>query len=246
MQNKNMNTLANDEDYLKGLNAVDQAIASRFSVRAFLSKPVPRQKVEHILEIAAWAPSGTNMQPWQVYVVSGATQKKLSDAIREAFFMGEAGHSRGWKYYPDDFFEPFKSRRRKCGIGLYQTLGIGKGETEKMKNQRARNYAFFDAPVGFIYTIHKDLEIGSWMDLGMFLQNVMVSARGQGLHTCPQAAFSDYHKIIRDHLGVPDDEIVVCGMSIGYADPNAVVNSFRPEREPVSEFANFEGFEDKS
>ena len=235
--------MASDEKYLSTLNPVDRAIASRFSARAFLKTPVSRSEIEHLLEVAGWAPSGTNMQPWQVYVTSGAVQKKLSEAICKAFFSGEKGYDRGWKYYPDEFFEPYKGRRRACGIGLYQTLGIGKGETEKMKQQRARNYKFFDAPVGMIITIHQDLEVGSWMDLGMFLQNVMVSARGQGLHTCPQAAFSDYHKIIRSHLDIPDDEIVVCGMSLGYGDPDAVVNSFRPEREPVSSYARFIGFE---
>ena len=113
-----------------------------------------------------------------------------------------------------------------------------------MKQQRARNYKFFDAPVGMIYTIHQDLEIGSWMDLGMFLQNVMVSARGHGLHTCPQAAFSDYHNIIREHLDIPEEQIVVCGMSMGYADQDAVVNGFRPDREELSSYANFNHFGD--
>jgi len=243
MDTEAFKSMANDEKYLSTLNPVDRAIASRFSTRAFLKTPVDQSKIEHILEVSGWAPSGTNMQPWQVYVTSGAAQKSLSDAICDAYFSGEQGHERGWKYYPDEFFEPYKGRRRACGIGLYQTLGIGKGETEKMKQQRARNYKFFDAPVGMIITIHKDLEIGSWMDLGMFLQNIMVAARGHGMHTCPQAAFSDYHKIIREQLDVSDDEIVVCGMSLGYADPDAVVNSFRPAREPVSSYTRFVGFE---
>lgn len=241
--NKEIKINPNDEASLQALNSVDRAIVSRGSTRAFLPTPLPRSLVEQILTVAGWAPSGTNMQPWQVYVLSGGVRQKLSEAICKAFFAGEKGHVRGWKYYPDEFFEPYKARRRACGIGLYQTIGIGKGETEKMKTQRARNYAFFDAPVGMIYTIHKDLEIGSWMDLGMFLQNVMVSARGHGLHSCPQAAFSDYHKIIRSHLGIPDEEIVVCGMSMGYADPDAVVNGFRPDREPLPSYANFNYFE---
>ncbi|HAT35321.1 MAG TPA: nitroreductase [Rhodospirillaceae bacterium] len=244
MSSKEIKIIPNDKECLELLNPVDQAIVSRGSTRAFLSTPVPRELVEQILKVAAWAPSGTNMQPWQVYVLSGAARQNLSDRICQAYFSGEEGHTRTWKYYPDDFFEPYKGRRRACGIGLYQTIGIGKGETEKMKQQRARNYKFFDAPVGMIYTIHQDLEIGSWMDLGMFLQNVMVSARGHGLHTCPQAAFSDYHNIIREHLDIPEEQIVVCGMSMGYADQDAVVNGFRPDREELSSYANFNHFGD--
>ena len=223
--------------------SVDGAITSRRSIRAFLSTPVPRDLVERILEVASRAPSGTNMQPWKVYAVAGEAKRRLSQAILDAFHGGEEGHTRDWKYYPDEFFEPYKTRRRTVGWGLYGALGIERGETGKMKAQRARNYVFFDAPVGFIFAIDERLEIGSWLDYGMFMENIMVSARGHGLHTCPQAAFSDYHKIIRDHLDIPDDHVVICGMSLGYADLDAKVNNFETEREPVSGFATFIDYE---
>ena len=234
----------NDEDCLDTLNLVDKAIVTRGSTRAFLSTPVEHRLIKQILSVAAWAPSGTNMQPWKVIVLAGKARQRLSDAISEAFFSSDKVHERTWKYYPDKFFEPYKARRRACGIGLYQTLGIGKEETEKMRQQRARNYKFFDAPVGMIFSIHNDLEIGSWMDFGMFLQNIMVSARGHGLHTCAQAAFSDFHTIIKEQLGIPDNETVVCGMAMGYADPNQKVNQYRPEREPLSSYANFEYYDE--
>lgn len=221
----------------------DAAITSRRSVRAFLPAPVPRKAVEHILDVAARAPSGTNMQPWNVYVVAGEAKERLSREILDAYWEGAEGHKRVWKYYPDEFFEPFKTRRRTVGWALYGALGIERGETDKMKTQRARNYAFFDAPVGMIFTIDERLEIGSWLDYGMFMQNIMIAARAQGLHTCPQAAFGDYHKIIRRQLGVPDNQIVICGMSLGYADLNDPANGFMTDRAPVTEFAAFIGYD---
>ena len=236
----------NDEDCLDTLNLVDKAIVTRGSTRAFLSTPVEPRLIKKILSVAAWAPSGTNMQPWKVIVLSGRARQELSDSICKAFLNGEKNHERGWKYYPDEFFEPYKARRRACGIGLYQTLGIAKGETEKMRQQRARNYKFFDAPVGMIFSIHNDLEIGSWMDFGMFLQNIMVSARGHGLHTCAQAAFSDYHTIIRKHLDIPENETVLCGMAMGYADPDQKVNHYRPMREPLSSYVNFDYYDEQA
>jgi nitroreductase len=243
MQNKT-EVLGNDAEYLEELNGVDRAIASRFSARAFLPDPVPQTLIRRILDVARWAPSGSNMQPWRVYVATGAVRDAVEKDILDSFFAGESGHERDFKYYPDSFFEPYIGRRRACGIGLYQTLGIAKGETEKIQQARARNFRFFDAPVGLFFTLHRDLQTGSWLDLGMFLQSIMVSARGHGLHSCPQAAFATYHKVIRPILSIPDDQILACGMSLGYADPDAVVNGFRPEREPVDSFATFHGFEE--
>lgn len=220
-------------------STVDDAIVTRRSMRAFLPTPVPRTLIEHILEVASRAPSGTNMQPWKVYVVTGQRKEDLSQAILDAFDSGADGHAREWAYYPEEFFEPYKSRRRTVGWGLYGLLGIERGEVEKMKAARARNYVFFDAPVGLIFVIDRKLEIGSWLDYGMFMQNIMVGARGHGLHTCPQAAFAQYHKIIREQLGIPEDHVVVCGMSLGYADPDATVNSLETERAATDEFVTF-------
>jgi nitroreductase len=220
----------------------DEAIVSRRSVRAFLPTPVPQSVIERILEVSARAPSGTNMQPWRVYVVAGDARAELVRAILAAYESGEKGHERSWKYYPDEFFEPYLSRRRTVGWGLYNLLGIAKGETDKMKAQRGENFRFFGAPVGMIFTIDSRLEIGSWLDYGMFIGNVMTSARGHGLHTCPQAAFAQYPKIIRAQLGIPESETVVCGLSIGYEDKGAAANRLRTDRAPPAEFARFSGF----
>ena len=221
----------------------DDAITSRRSVRAFLPTAVPRAVIEHILDVSARAPSGTNMQPWRVYVVAGATKENLTQAILAAHDFDEKGHVRAWKYYPDEFFEPYLSRRRTVGWGLYNLLGIAKGDAERMKAQRGENFRFFGAPVGMIFTIDKRLEIGSWLDYGMFIGNIMTSARGHGLHTCPQAAFAQYHTIIRAHLGIPENETVVCGLSIGYEDTDAVANNLRTDRVPLEEFTRFIGYE---
>lgn len=220
----------------------DDAITSRRSVRGFLPTPVPRVLIEHILEVSARAPSGTNMQPWRVYVVAGAAKETLTRAILAAHDSDEKGHERAWKYYPDEFFEPYLSRRRTVGLGLYKLVGIAKGDTARMKAQRGENFRFFGAPVGMIFTIDKRLEIGSWLDYGMFIGNIMTSARGHGLHTCPQAAFAQYHTIIRAQLGIPESETVVCGLSIGYEDTAAAANKLRTERAPVEAFARFIGY----
>jgi nitroreductase len=221
--------------------SIDDAIRSRHSVRSFLDRPVSREAIEHILDVARYAPSGTNIQPWQVYVLGGEAKQALSADILADHESNPEREEREYEYYPTDWYEPYLSRRRACGWGLYGSLGIERGQKERMHAQRARNYIFFDAPVGLIFTIERRLNTGSWMDLGMFMQNVMLSARGQGLHTCPQAAFANYHSIIRHHLPVPDEEIVVCGMAVGYRNPDASENIWRTDREPVSRFTRWIG-----
>jgi len=219
--------------------AVDAAIDSRRSVRAFLPTPVPRETVEEILTVSSRAPSGTNMQPWKVYVVTGPAKDRLSASVVDAFLNHAGEHHQEYKYYPDRFPEPYLTRRRKVGWDLYGLLDIKKGDTERMREQHARNHVFFDAPVGMIFTIDRVLEIGSWLDYGMFLGNIMTAARGRGLDSCPQAAFAPFHAVIRKELGIPESEIVICGMSLGYADANAPENRLVTERVPVSEFATF-------
>jgi nitroreductase len=222
--------------------SIDDAITSRHSVRAFLDQPVSRESIEHILNVARYAPSGTNTQPWQVYVLAGEIKTALSAAILAELEANPEAQEREYEYYPTEWFEPYLGRRRACGWGLYGALGIQRGENARMHEQRARNYTFFDAPIGLIITIERRLNIGSWMDLGMFLQNIMLSARGQGLHSCPQAAFANYHRLIRDHLPVSDEEIVVCGMAIGYRDALAPENIWRTDRAPLSSFTRWLGF----
>lgn len=237
-----MSTIPESLESSEVARVVDDAITSRRSVRAFLPTPVPRALVEHILAVASRAPSGTNMQPWCVHVVAGEAKERLSRAIIEAFEAGEQP-TRPWKYYPDELFEPYLSRRRAVGWGLYGLLGIAKGDRAATKAQQAQNYRFFGAPVGMIFSLDSRLQIGSWLDFGMFMQNIMICARGHGLHTCSQAAFADYHAIIRAQLGIPEGHTIICGMSIGYEDTTAPANRLRTERASVAEFTRFLDFE---
>jgi nitroreductase len=221
--------------------AVDAAITSRHSIRAFLDKPVERADIERILEVAARAPSGTNTQPWKVYVLTGQARQDLSDAIQAVNADPEQArqHTEEYAYYPREWVSPFVDRRRKVGWDLYTLLGLTRDNKAGMAAQHARNYRFFDAPVGLIFTIDRIMEQGSWLDYGMFLQNIMVAARGRGLDTCPQAAFTQYHRVIARQLGLPENEMVVCGMALGWADPDRIENSLVTEREPVQHFAHF-------
>ena len=222
----------------------DEAIATRRSVRAFLPTPVPRATVESLLALAARSPSGSNIQPWKVRVVAGEVRERLSRAILAALDQdGAAAHQREWNYYPVNWREPFLARRRKIGWDLYGLLGIPKGDFEATERQRRRNYEFFGAPVGLVFTLDEDLEIGSWLDLGIFLGAFAIAARGHGLDTCPQAAFADFHAVIRRELGIPGNEIIICGMALGHADPNAAENRLATQRATPAEFATFAGFE---
>ena len=226
--------------------SVDDAIASRFSCRAFLrDKPVPRHLVEEILAVASRAPSGTNTQPWKAYVLQGASRDSLVEkvcAAHDAVYADPAlaeEYREEYDYYPTKWVSPYIDRRRENGWGLYGLLGIAKGEKDKMHAQHQRNFRFFDAPVGLMFTIDRILGRGSLMDYGMFLQNVMVAARARGLHTCPQAAWNGFAKIILPHIGAGEGEMMVCGMSLGYADLDAKVNGFHTPREPASGFTRW-------
>lgn len=229
----------NQNRVLDEADTVDEAIMSRRSVRAFLPDPVRPSVVKEILEIASRAPSGTNMQPWRVYVTAGETKRKITDAILNSGIRAEKAEWDEYRYYPDQFFEPYLTRRRAVGFALYGHLGIGRREVERMREQHDRNFVFFDAPVGMIFTIDRRLNQGSWVDYGMFLQNIMIAARARGLHTCPQAAFAPYHSQIRPVLGITDEEIVVCGMALGYEDAGKPENDLRTERAPLDEWVSF-------
>lgn len=219
--------------------SVSDAVATRRSLRAFLPRIVPQEVVQTILDKAARAPSGTNMQPWKAYVLTGNTRQQLCSSVCSAFDEPSGEYHGEVPYYPNKWFEPYLSRRRQVGWALYALLGIEKGDRARMHSQHRRNFQFFDAPVGLMFTIHRDLATGSWLDYGMYLQNIMLLAREQGLHTCPQAAWADYHAVIRKVLPLDDDEIVVCGMALGYADPHAIENSLVTERAPMDESAVF-------
>jgi len=231
----------NDRAPIGPHEVVDHAITTRQSIRAFLPTPVPRDTIAEILSIAARAPSGTNTQPWKVAVLTGAAKARLSAAIMHVYNDPELRrqHTEEYAYYPTQWVEPYLGRRRKIGWDLYGLLGIGREDKARMHAQHGRNYAFFDAPVGMIFTIDRIMEQGSWLDYGMFLENIMIAARARGLDTCPQAAFTQFHRIIKDQLALPDNEMVVCGMSLGYADMSKVENTLVTEREPVAGFARF-------
>ena len=221
--------------------AVDAAITSRHSMRAFLPTPVPRATVEDILRVASRAPSGTNTQPWQVHVLTGAARQRLCDRICAIYEdpVELATHEREYDYYPKAWASPYLDRRRKVGWDLYGLLGLAKTDKAGMHRQHGRNYRFFDAPVGLIFSIDRMMQQGSWLDYGMFLQNIMVAARARGLHTCPQAAFTEFHRVIAEELAFQPHQMLVCGMALGYADPAAVENSLVTERAGVAEFARF-------
>lgn len=223
-------------------SAVDDAIATRQSVRAFLPTPVERATVEELLALASRSASGSNIQPWRVRVIAGEVKERLTRVIFDAVARdGFEPYHREWNYYPVNWREPFLSRRRKIGWDMYGLLGLAKGDFEGTQRARMRNYEFFGAPVGMIFTLDEDLEIGSWLDLGIYLGTLMVAARGRGLHTCPQAAFAEFHKIIRPLLDIPKKEIIICGVALGHIDPTAPVNALVTERAPISNFASFEG-----
>jgi len=225
--------------------SVDAAITSRMSARAFLPQAVPRATLEHILQVASRAPSGTNTQPWKVYVLQGASRDSLVDKVCAAHDALRADPSLAeqyreeYDYYPEKWVSPYIDRRRENGWGLYGLLGIGKGDKDKMHHQHQRNFRFFDAPVGLMFTLDKVMGRGSLVDYGMFLQNIMVAARGQGLHTCPQAAWNGFAKIILPHIGAADNEMLVCGMALGFADPADPVNGFHTPRETVASFTTW-------
>lgn len=226
--------------------SVDAAIASRFSCRAFVrEREVARATIAEILEVASRAPSGTNTQPWRVYVLQGARRDQLVRevcAAHDAIYADPSAAERyreEYDYYPQKWVSPYIDRRRENGWGLYGLLGIAKGEKDKMHAQHQRNFQLFDAPVGLMFTIDRVLGRGSLVDYGMFLQNVMVAARARGLHTCPQAAWNGYSRIILPLVGAGPDEMLVCGMALGYADPSATVNAFHTPREGVEGFTRW-------
>ena len=226
-------------------DCVDAAITSRMSTRAFTQAPVSRAVLTELMQVASRAPSGTNTQPWKVYILQGASRDTLVDKVCAAHDAIRANpelaanYKEAYDYYPEKWVSPYLERRRENGWGLYGLLGIGKADRDKMHAQHQRNYRFFDAPVGLMFTMDRVMGRGSLLDYGMFLQNIMVAARGRGLHTCPQAAWNSFANIILPHLGAGPDEMLVCGMALGYADESAVVNTFHTPRVAVDDFTHW-------
>jgi len=196
---------ATSQNASEATSVVDAALVTRRSIRAFLPTPVPRADIEAILEVASRAPSGTNTQPWKVYVVTGNSLARVSQALLEAYDHPERDtlYREEYPYYPREWVSPYIDRRRKIGWDLYGLLGIEKGDKARMHEQHAQNYRFFGAPVGLFFTISRVMERGSWLDYGMFMQAIMTAARGRGLDTCPQAAFTPFHQVIAAQLDLP-------------------------------------------
>jgi nitroreductase len=217
---------------------VEEALCQRKSVRAFLDKDVDESMINAILDVARHAPSGANTQPWHVAVVTGETKRKLQAQIESAFRKGDKGGA-DYTYYPEEWVEPYKSRRKACGMQLYSTLKIGRKDKQRQLDQWAANYRAFDAPVLLLFFMDKHMKTGSFIDYGMFLQSFMLAALEHGLATCPQAAFADYAEIIKLTLDYPQDDILLCGMSLGFEDETALVNSYRTPREGVESFTRY-------
>jgi nitroreductase len=225
-------------------SSIDEIIAGRFACRDFSSEPVGRGTIEQILRVARFAPSGANIQPWHVYVLAGEAKDLISAALTEAHDTARDEHVSEYSYYAGDLPAPYLQRRQEFGRLFYGSLGIAQTDTEARGRQTARNYAFFGAPVGLIITIDRRLEVGSWLDLGMFVQNVLLAAAGHGLQSCPQETFSRYHRILRPLLAIPAEQMVVCGISIGRAS-NKAKGRLMP-RADLAQFASFTGFDDQS
>lgn len=217
---------------------VEQAVASRRSVRGFLPDAVDLSLVERILTVASRAPSGSNIQPWQVHVLTGRPLQALGEELTAVFLSGEP-EAPDYRYYPTNWRSPYIERRRRTGWSLYALTGVERGDHAAGQRQRAKNYGFFGAPVGLVFAIDSDLNPGSWVDNGMFMQNVMVLARGHGLHTCPLAAIGNYPQIVRRHLGMPETQVVIAGMAIGHEDAAEPANRLRTPREDVATFCTF-------
>jgi len=224
------------------MNVLD-AIANRKSIRAFRPDPVPKDTVEKILEIAQRAPSGTNTQPWHVYACTGAVKQAITDDVLALVRSGAGEKYEDYDYYPADWQPVHRDRRRGVGWSLYSLVGIPKGDRVASAKQAARNFLFFDAPVGLFVTTDSYLSRGSWADAGMYLQTIMLAAKGFGLDTCPQAAWIPYQKPVFKHLGIPDDQALVSGMALGFADHSKIENTLVSERETLANVVRFRGFD---
>ncbi|MGB0670855.1 MAG: nitroreductase [Rhodospirillales bacterium] len=220
----------------------DGLMRSRRSVRRFLDRPVPRALVEDILRLARLAPSGANLQPGKVYGLAGAPLSRLAEALSAAFLSGDKGDEE-YSYFPKPMPRHLLERQHAAGWALYGSLGIGRRDVAARRRQHERNYRFFDAPAGLVVTIERAMGAGCYMDMGLFLQSILLAAKAAGLDSCAIGALSPYHRVVRDHLPIPDDEIVVCGMALGYGDDDAPENAFETARAPLDDYADFSGFD---
>lgn len=217
---------------------LQDTLINRRSTRAFLQRPVMPAQIETILELASHSPSGANIQPWQVAVVTGTTRQHLVDELEQAFRQGSPSAA-DYPYYPERWGEPYKGRRRACGLQMYQTLGIQRQDKQRQLDQWAANFRGFDAPVILFLLMDACMQTGAFIDMGMFMQSLILAAEAEGLATCPQAALAEYPAIVKEVLGYPQETILVAGIALGYADERHLVNSYRTPREPVDRFTRF-------
>jgi nitroreductase len=212
---------------------VSEALATRKSIRAFRHDAIARQTIESILSLAARAPSGGNLQPWKVHVLIGAAKDELVRRTKERMAVNPRGGTPEYHIYPPELTEPYATRRFQVGEQMYATMGIPREDRARRLKQFVRNWEFFGAPVGLIFSIDRQMQEGQWSDLGGFLQSIMLLAREHGLHTCAQEAWAPFHEVIREYLNVPPEEMIFCGMSLGYADETAPINTLVSERAPL-------------
>jgi nitroreductase len=218
---------------------VSEAVTSRRSMRAFKPEPVAKADVEWIIETANRSASNGNLQPWKLYVTMGKARQRLSAAILAAIDSNDNGPGGEYDVYPKEFAPVYDQRRKYVGKQLYTLLDIPRGDAKGMLRQFRKNFDFFDAPVGMILCVERGMGDGQWIDCGIFLDQLMLLAREKGLHTCPQAAFSRYQHVVRRELAIPDDQIVICGLALGYADPDAVPNNLITERAAIADFTTW-------
>jgi len=218
---------------------VSEALNTRKSIRAFKPDPVSRETIEKILLTAARAPSGGNLQPWKVNVLLGAAKDELVRRTKARMAENPRGGTPEYHIYPPELTEPYATRRHRVGEQMYATMDIPREDRARRLQQFVRNWEFFGAPVGMIFSIDRQMQQGQWSDLGGFLQSIMLLAREYGLHSCAQEAWAPFHEVVRDYLKVPQEEMIFCGMALGYADETAPINSLVSERAPMAEWATF-------
>lgn len=221
---------------------VSEALKSRITCRAFLDKPVPEATVRQILEEAKYAPSGGNLQPWHVYVLTGKKLEEFLAIVAEKQKDNPFGEGTEYDIYPKGLTEPYKARRFKCGEDMYATIGVSREDKAGRLQQFARNFRFFDAPVAMFFAIDRQMGLGQWSDLGMFVQSVMLAAREHGLHTAAQEAWAIWYKTVSEFVQMPEELMLFCGLGLGYMDESAPINQLRTDRAPLEEFATLSGF----
>ena len=226
----------------KKASTVSEAIDTRLTCRAFTNELPNKNIITSIIERAKRAPSGGNLQPWRMWVVSGQPLEEFKKDIAEKIKDNPMGEGTEYNIYPPNLKEPYESRRREVGRSMYEVLNIPKEDKAGRMKQFMRNFEFFGAPIALFFAIDREMQEGQWSDLGMFIQSIMLLAREEGLHTAPQEAWAIWYKTVNKFLDIPEELMLFCGMGIGFADENDPINTFRSKREEIDDFADFIGF----